>query len=369
MSDLDSFFEEIDQIEATISTNPPLDAEESELLVERFSVPNDNVHQRSLTTVTDSLISDSSGAEQSPRMGLSPTSSDPNAPHIKEPLITPPTDTIAPHKVGDDSLHQRVEQNTSSQSNTIISSFKPAIVRKKPLIIAAPSVIKSAPQLISAAPTEYSISKPAAPKPPVHIFGSDILFNAVTEAFSASAPRSSLPSVSHSQSAPLLPSPTTNSQAHVATSHNIHAYAAAGIPMQSPTDNSSANGGSVGYNSTVFTAGVKRSSNTVRRCAGEVWEDKTLADWPENDYRLFCGDLGGDVTDAMLAKAFSHYPSFAKARMVIDKNKTNGKLRGYGFVSFLDPWDCLAALKNEQVSDIIYNWINSHCSHRYSLLL
>ena len=35
----------------------------------------------------------------------------------------------------------------------------------------------------------------------------------------------------------------------------------------------------------------------IRVAGGEVWEDKTLLEWDINDYRLFCGDLGNDVTD------------------------------------------------------------------------
>ncbi|KAK4273592.1 hypothetical protein QN277_021965 [Acacia crassicarpa] len=67
-----------------------------------------------------------------------------------------------------------------------------------------------------------------------------------------------------------------------------------------------------------------------------------LADWPENDYRLFCGDLGNEVNDDVLSKAFSRFPSFNMARVVRDKR--TGKTKGYGFVSFANPAD-LAALK------------------------
>jgi hypothetical protein len=35
----------------------------------------------------------------------------------------------------------------------------------------------------------------------------------------------------------------------------------------------------------------------MRKAAGEVWEDKTMEDWPENDYRIFCGNLGNEVND------------------------------------------------------------------------
>ncbi|KAJ6762981.1 TRNA SELENOCYSTEINE 1-ASSOCIATED PROTEIN 1-RELATED-RELATED [Salix purpurea] len=52
-----------------------------------------------------------------------------------------------------------------------------------------------------------------------------------------------------------------------------------------------------------------------RKAAGQTWEDPTLAEWPENDYRLFCGDLGNEVNDDVLSKAFSRFPSFNLARV------------------------------------------------------
>ncbi|PON54528.1 Splicing factor-like protein [Trema orientale] len=80
-----------------------------------------------------------------------------------------------------------------------------------------------------------------------------------------------------------------------------------------------------------------------RKAAGQSWEDPTLAEWPENDYRLFCGDLGNEVNDDVLSKAFSRFPSFNMARVVRDKR--TGKTKGYGFVSFANPTDLAAALK------------------------
>ncbi|KDP23714.1 hypothetical protein JCGZ_23547 [Jatropha curcas] len=80
-----------------------------------------------------------------------------------------------------------------------------------------------------------------------------------------------------------------------------------------------------------------------RKAAGQTWEDPTLAEWPENDYRLFCGDLGNEVNDDVLSKAFSRFPSFNMARVVRDKR--TGKTKGYGFVSFSNPTDLAAALK------------------------
>ncbi|KAI3724265.1 hypothetical protein L2E82_36036 [Cichorium intybus] len=80
-----------------------------------------------------------------------------------------------------------------------------------------------------------------------------------------------------------------------------------------------------------------------RKAAGQAWEDPTLAEWPENDFRLFCGDLGNEVNDDVLSKAFSRFPSFNMARVVRDKR--TGKTKGYGFVSFNNPTDLAAALK------------------------
>ncbi|GJM85559.1 hypothetical protein PR202_ga02020 [Eleusine coracana subsp. coracana] len=80
-----------------------------------------------------------------------------------------------------------------------------------------------------------------------------------------------------------------------------------------------------------------------RKAAGQSWEDPTLADWPENDFRLFCGDLGNEVNDDILTKAFSKYPSFNMARVIRDK--WTGKTKGYGFVSFGNASELAAALK------------------------
>jgi RNA recognition motif-containing protein len=80
-----------------------------------------------------------------------------------------------------------------------------------------------------------------------------------------------------------------------------------------------------------------------RKAAGQQWEDKTLAEWPENDFRIFCGDLGNEVNDDHLKNAFAKYPSFQRAKVIRDK--VSGKTKGYGFVSFSDPRDYVKALR------------------------
>jgi len=81
----------------------------------------------------------------------------------------------------------------------------------------------------------------------------------------------------------------------------------------------------------------------LRSAAGATWVDRTMTDWPDDDFRIFVGDIGNEVSDAMLSSVFSKYKSFAKARVVRDRH--NGKSRGYGFVSFTEADDFLRAFK------------------------
>lgn len=87
----------------------------------------------------------------------------------------------------------------------------------------------------------------------------------------------------------------------------------------------------------------KKDRKTVRVAGGQIWEDSSLADWPDNDFRIFCGDLGNDVNDEILTRIFNKYPSFQKARVIRDKR--TGKSKGFGFVSFREPADFIRAMK------------------------
>lgn len=82
----------------------------------------------------------------------------------------------------------------------------------------------------------------------------------------------------------------------------------------------------------------------ARSAAGTTWSDPTLSQWPENDFRLFVGNLARDLKQTDLENHFaSKYPSFHMARIMIDK--TTGKSRGYGFVSLMDARDCARAIR------------------------
>ncbi|CEM28897.1 unnamed protein product [Vitrella brassicaformis CCMP3155] len=97
--------------------------------------------------------------------------------------------------------------------------------------------------------------------------------------------------------------------------------------------------------SLMSSKGVKQADEKkcLRKAAGKVWNDPSLLEWPDEDYRLFCGDLGNEVTEDLLANAFRQYRSFQKCRVIRDKR--TGKTKGYGFASFGDPQDMLKALK------------------------
>ncbi|OLY82089.1 RNA-binding protein 42 [Smittium mucronatum] len=91
------------------------------------------------------------------------------------------------------------------------------------------------------------------------------------------------------------------------------------------------------------TSETSKKRKIVRAAGGELWVDPTLEEWNPNDYRIFVGDLGKEVTDDILQRAFSAYPSVDKIR-VVREGKT-GYSKGYGFVSFLDPNDFAKAFK------------------------
>ncbi|KAJ3134709.1 hypothetical protein HK100_003353 [Physocladia obscura] len=76
---------------------------------------------------------------------------------------------------------------------------------------------------------------------------------------------------------------------------------------------------------------------------------------------IFVGDLGSEVNDQLLAKAFSAFGSLSDARVMWDPN--SGKSRGYGFVAFKDREDAeraISAMNNEWLGSrpIRVNWAN-----------
>ena len=82
----------------------------------------------------------------------------------------------------------------------------------------------------------------------------------------------------------------------------------------------------------VVTGADGKQKTVVRSGGGQTWQDPTLLEWDPAHFRLFVGNLAGEVTDESLLKAFAKYPSVHKARVVRDKRTTKSK--GYGKVTF-----------------------------------
>ena len=96
----------------------------------------------------------------------------------------------------------------------------------------------------------------------------------------------------------------------------------------------------------------------------------TMNDWPEDDFRLFIGNIGRYCSDEKLASCFSQYASstwspsmiryksFNKAKVI--QNKANGRTKGYGFVSFSDPIEAIKAMREQQgMNSLFSRWVRS----------
>ncbi|KAM0749856.1 RNA-binding domain-containing protein [Meredithblackwellia eburnea MCA 4105] len=80
----------------------------------------------------------------------------------------------------------------------------------------------------------------------------------------------------------------------------------------------------------------------LRKGGGKVWEDQSLLQFNQSNWRLFVGDLDPALSDDVFKDTFSKYPSFEVARIVRDKLTNKAK---YGFVEYSDPESFLKAWK------------------------
>lgn len=103
----------------------------------------------------------------------------------------------------------------------------------------------------------------------------------------------------------------------------------------------------------VVTGADGKQKTVVRSGGGTTWQDSSLLEWDPSHFRLFIGNLAGEVTDESLLKAFAKYPSVQRARVIRDKRTTKSK--GFGFVSFSDGDDYFRAAR-----DMNGKYIGSH---------
>jgi len=197
-----------------------------------------------------------------------------------------------------------------------------------------------APQVISAAPSrpavEESVTESAAS-------ASSRLLASIDQSSSSKKEAGSSATESRTSSVPSYSGYRESNAPEPSSSGYVGASTSSYRPPAPPVEHHSKKESKKGEVAAPKAKVVEQSDPTKRFCAGQAWEDKTLADWPEDDFRIFVGDLGNETNDDVLAHAFARYPSFQKARVV--RNKNTQKSMGYGFVSFKDPWDMTKALR------------------------
>ncbi|KAL8967018.1 MAG: hypothetical protein Q9183_003103, partial [Haloplaca sp. 2 TL-2023] len=88
---------------------------------------------------------------------------------------------------------------------------------------------------------------------------------------------------------------------------------AAGPTMSSSAISSAANA-DTGVASVITDASGKQKT-VIRSGGGQTWQDPSLLEWDPAHFRLFVGNLAGEVTDESLLKAFAKFPSVQKARV------------------------------------------------------
>ncbi|KAJ2168278.1 RNA-binding protein 42, partial [Coemansia sp. RSA 560] len=75
---------------------------------------------------------------------------------------------------------------------------------------------------------------------------------------------------------------------------------------------------------TATSEGIECSTTEKTKCpkqrrivwmaGSQVWEDSKLDEWPTDDYRLFAGDLGPEVTDEVLQQSFGKFQSLQRVQ-------------------------------------------------------
>jgi hypothetical protein len=138
--------------------------------------------------------------------------------------------------------------------------------------------------------------------------------------------------------------PNTGEGAGAATSANAAPLGGREPAMSSAAMTSAAHN-DTGVASIVSDAKTNQKT-VVRSGGGTQWTDSSLLEWDPAHFRLFVGNLAGEVTDDSLHKAFARWPSVQKARVIRDKRTTKSK--GYGFVSFSDGDEFFQAARDMQ---------------------
>ncbi|KAK9384048.1 uncharacterized protein V2V93DRAFT_363418 [Kockiozyma suomiensis] len=232
----------------------------------------------------------------------------------------------------------------------------------KPRQVARPATSTySAAPVISRPPTTISSPPIASPRPTAATaatasrsgFQKSFATIGATSRNAGTGFGSSRPFSAAASPATTLGSPTVGKPQNVADQANIAQQQMAYIPEHMKKASLGSSTSAVGGVSSgvshvqskqLYEVGADGKRITViREGGGRKWEDPTLLEWDPSHFRLFVGNLGGDVADDAMLKAFQKYPSVSKAKVI--REKSSGKTKGYGFVAFKDPDDYFRAFK------------------------
>jgi len=246
--------------------------------------------------------------------------------------------SMGPHHSGPNGTGPMMNNNSAmpllgGQQQLPSAPAPPPVTQSQPVLSAKPMLYKNqTTQEKSVPPSESSVT-PAVSRPPV---AATTVPPVTTTMAAAAAATTTTPTGEVKSVVPKSDKPTTSTKSEEAPHPLSKAYAQTlesnDHDMETSSSSKKKNKGK-----------APKKPRHVRMAGGTSWEDETLGEWDSDDFRLFCGDLGNEVNDDVLTRAFNKYPSFLKARVVRDKR--SGKTRGYGFVSFKDSQDYIRAMR------------------------
>mmetsp|Transcript_33720 Transcript_33720/g.85241 ORF Transcript_33720/g.85241 Transcript_33720/m.85241 type:complete len:285 (-) Transcript_33720:492-1346(-) len=215
--------------------------------------------------------------------------------------------------------------SSSSSSHPAVAALAAKTAPPPSSVISQPPVKASEPTktVYASAPVRNEVAKVQSEHEAAHSAPSRAPYSGGS---AAGAPPMMPPHMFPPPSAPQVPPPP------------VHHQSAPPMPMPHMLPQAGASAGTAAQDPE-----TEKKRKVMRMGGDKIWKDDSMAEWPEDDYRLFCGNLGNEVDDSTLARTFNKYASFQKAKVIRDPRTKKSK--GFGFVSLADPADFTRAIK------------------------
>ncbi|KAF3126850.1 hypothetical protein TWF703_010337 [Orbilia oligospora] len=231
-------------------------------------------------------------------------------------------------------------------STHAFAGFKPRQVASSNQPIGAPPTYSGVPGVST--PPAYGTSRPPQQSAPAYGYGaqSQTSYSAAPQTTYSAGPTASSGYMNQgSYQNPEMEAQIAEQQSIYDPARRAQLAAAAAASNTSGADYS-ANPSALPDGQPAPVQPQQKKATVVRSGGGQTWKDDSLLEWDPAHFRLFVGNLAGEVTDESLLKAFASYPSVQKARVIRDKRTTKSK--GYGFVAFQDGDDYFKAAREMQ---------------------